>query len=163
MLITALNDPIAPPIAQAALASVDPRFHLRWVSGVMRYWAICEHWRENDPRRERIKTGELTPDSAWDVIAFLPLGCSAEEVEGYILREFTRVTDPKKQAAEQVDAVEKANKANQAKIVDAFMDEQGEKGLKTTKHELLVQAGLETANAQVVVPANIGNGKGKRK
>lgn len=127
----------------------------------MRYWAICERWRENDPRRERIKTGELSPADDWDVIGFLPLGCSAEEVEGYVLREFTRVTDPKKQAAEQVDAIEKINKAHQNKLVDDFANEQAER--KTTKHELFVQAGLETANAQIVVPANIGNGKGKRK
>jgi hypothetical protein len=161
MLVTALNDPVAPPLAQAALRAVDPRFHLRWVSGVMRYWAICEHWRDNDPRRERIKQGEITPDAAWDVIAFLPLGCSAEEVEGYVLREFERVSDPKKQAAEQVDAIEKANNANKAKIVDAFTEEQGEKGLRTTKHDLLMQAGLETANAQIIVPKTFTGGKKK--
>lgn len=159
MLVTALNDPVAPPIAQAALRAVDPRFFLRWVNGVMSYWAICERWRDADPRRERIKQGELSPDHDWDVIGFLPLGCSAEEVEGYILREFERVTDPKKQAAEQVDAIEKANDANKAKIVEAFENEQAER--TTTKHELFMQAGLETANAQIIVPATIGKGKKK--
>ena len=162
MLITALNDPVASPLAQAALQAVDPRFHLRWINGVMRYWAICEYWRENDARRERIKLGELSPDKAWDVIAYLPLGCSADEVEGYILREFVRVTDPKQQASDMVDAIEKTNNAVKAKHAEAFADEQEEKGKRTTKHELFVQAGLETANAQIVVPATIGT-KGKKK
>lgn len=163
MLVTAIGDPVAPPLAQAALQAVDPRFFLKWVKGVMQYWAICERWRDNDPRWERIQAGELSPENAWDVIGYLPLGCSAEEVEGYVLREFTRVTDPKKQAEAMVDAIEKENNANKAKIIEAFTDEQGEKAIRTTKHDLMVQQGYETANAQIVVPANIGNAKGKRK
>ena len=159
MIISALDDPIAPPLAQAALKAVDPRFFLRWVNGVLKYWAICETWRDNDPRRERIRKGELASNADWDVIAYLPLGCSAEEVEGYILREFVRVTDPKKQANDMVEQVKKENEDQQSKLKEAFVNEQGERGAKTTKHELLVQAGLETANAQIVVPAQIGKGK----
>lgn len=159
MIISALDDPVPPPLAQAALKAVDPRFFLRWVNGVLKYWAICERWRDNDPRRERIRTGELPSNADWDVIAYLPLGCSAEEVEGYILREFVRVTDPKKQANEMVEQVKKENEDQQSKLKEAFVNEQGERGAKTTKHELLVQAGLETANAQIVVPAQIGKGK----
>lgn len=159
MIISALDDPIAPPLAQAALHAVDPRFFLKWITGVLRYWAICERWRENDPRRERIRTGELPPDKDWDAIGYLPLGCSVEEVEGYVLREFVRVTDPKKQANDMVEQIKKENEDQQAKLKEAFTNEQGERGAKTTKHELLVQAGLETANAQIVVPAQIGKGK----
>ena len=136
MLITPLGEPIAPIRAQEALRAVSPRLFLKWVSGVMEYWAICERWMERDPRREMIQRGELAQDADFDVKHFLPMGCSPEEVEGFVLRNFVRVDDARKMAEEAVDATERANAAHKAKMVENFEQEQIDKTVRTTKHEL---------------------------
>lgn len=152
-----------PEAAVRALAAIDPRLSIRWVDGALSYWAITQRWLDNDPRRERIKKSELPHDMDFDIVKFVPEDCSPYEMEGLIARTFVRVNDPKKQATEAAESVEKANKDHQTKLQEAFVDEQGERGAKTTKHELEVQAGLATANAQVTVPVTVTGGKGKRK
>lgn len=151
----------APEYALKRLAAIDSRLSMIWVDGIMQYWAITEKWLPSDPRWEGIKKGEVPPDKCYDIKAGLPKNCSPYEVEGYIASRFERVTDPAKQAQEAVDSVAQANAKAQAAIKEAFVDEQGEKGLRTTKHDLEVEAGLATANAQIIVPANIGKGKRK--
>jgi hypothetical protein len=151
----------APVEAVQRLAAIDPRLSMRWVDGVLSYWAITEQWLPNDPRREQIKKGELRADADFDIKGFLPTDCSPAEVEGYIANNWVRVTDARKQAEDIVEGVKAENLKRQAEIHEAFADEQAEKGAKTTKHELEVQAGLATANAQIVVPAAVGKGKRK--
>jgi hypothetical protein len=163
MLITPLGDPIAPVRAQEHLRAVDPRLFLLWVKGVMNYWAICERWIERDVRREFIQNGSIAADRDFDVKCFLPRECSAEEVEGFVLRNFVRVTDAAKQGAEAVDTVNEYNAKHRENLIEAVIDEQGEKGKRSTKHDFEVQAGLATANAQVTVATNLTGGKGKRK
>jgi hypothetical protein len=150
-----------PEEALKRLAAIDPRLSLRWVDGAIAYWAITERWVSDDPRRERIKLGELPSNADWDVKAFLPPNCSPYEIEGYIAQRWERVTDPKKQADEAVENVKKENIKQQDALREAFADEQGEKGKRTTKHDIEVQAGMATANAQIIVPAQIGKEKRK--
>ena len=148
-----------PAEALKRLAAIDPRLSMRWVDGVLSYWAITEKWKENDPRREMIQKGELAPTSDFDVKAFLPQSCSPYEIEGYIALRFERVTDTAKQAEEAVQSVERANNARKEAVREEFMAEQDEKAVRTTKHELEVQMGVATANAQITVPADIGKKK----
>jgi hypothetical protein len=50
-------------------------------------WAITERWRENDPRWERVREGELQPEFAFDICGYLPITCSVDEALPYIERE----------------------------------------------------------------------------
>lgn len=154
--------PVAPDHIQAILAEINPRLTLRFIDGAVSYWTICERWQDNDPRRERIRNGEIDPKGDFDVRAFLPRGCSPEEVEGYIARNFVRVTDPEKQAQEAIEQTTRQNKAVQDKLKDDFLQVQDDKAARTTSHELSVQLGRDTANAQIIVPANVGTGKQRR-
>lgn len=55
-------------------------------------WAITEGWKDDDPRRERIKTGEMQPQFAFDICGYLPITCSLDEAPAYINRELTSWT-----------------------------------------------------------------------
>ncbi len=50
-------------------------------------WAVTQAWGEHDPRRERIKKGEMQPEYAFDICGYLPITCSLDEAPAYIARE----------------------------------------------------------------------------
>jgi len=161
MLVTPQGAPIPSERSLKILREINPRLSLRWVDGAVSYWAITERWRDDDPRRERIKQNEIPADMDWDIKNFLPRSCSPEEVEGFILRFYVRVEDPEKQAREAIDQTARENKAARDKAMNGFLQEQEDQTIRTTKHQLEVQMGEATANAQIVVPATIGKGKKK--
>ena len=85
MLITPRGEPIPPQEAVRRLRDIDERLSVKWVpSAAGAYWAIIETWMHGDPRWERVATGEITRDQAFDLRAMLPPDCSAEESVGEI-------------------------------------------------------------------------------
>jgi hypothetical protein len=49
-------------------------------------WAIIINWLENDPRRERIRIGELDPTAAFDYIVALPIDCPLDQARAFFER-----------------------------------------------------------------------------
>lgn len=50
-------------------------------------WAITLKWREDDPRRRFIQSGEMQPHADFDVVGHLPVTCSLDEAPALIERE----------------------------------------------------------------------------
>lgn len=88
----------------------------------------------------------------------LPGDCSAEQAIGFVERNFVPVKDAAKDAAEHVAKVQKHNVDAKAKHVENFLIEQEDKHVRTTKHDLAVQLGRETAH-----PMTSGVGDGSLK
>lgn len=151
MLVTPRGDPIPPQSVVDRLAAVDERLTIKWVPSPATgpYWAIVERWPRGDARWQYVRDGVHGEDLAYDMLAMLPPDCSAEQAEGFILRKFARVTDPKKDAQQQVERVQKANDQRKVAVREAFLVEQEEKHARQTSHEMRVLAGAEAAHPMV--------------
>lgn len=155
MLLNLRGEPIAPASANAFLATVDPLFFLKWVTGARQYWAIMRRWEARDPRRERIQRGELEADKDFDIFHFLPDDCPAEEVEGYVQRFFLRSGNKAQEAEQAVEATQKQNAAVKAKHLEAIKNDVFEETIRRDKHDNLVAAGVEAAHPMVTVAKDI--------
>lgn len=56
---------------------------LRYRSGA---WGVDRLWAETDPRWERVQTGEISRDMAFDNIGELPIYCGVDEAPAYLER-----------------------------------------------------------------------------
>jgi hypothetical protein len=147
MLVTALGEPVPPQSVVKRLAAVDERLSIKWVPSLAgAYWGIIERWRADDPRWPDVRNGVVREQDAFDLRAMLPPDCSAEEAEGFVLRRFTRMGDAREAAAEKVATIAKHNAATKAKHVEGFMQDQEDKHIRTTKHELELSVGATTAH-----------------
>lgn len=93
VLTNARGIPQAPSEIVAPLKRIDDRLdllHLR--PSEFEYegnpnargtWAIIIEWLQNDPRRERIRTGELDPTAAFDYITSLPMDCPPDQARAF--------------------------------------------------------------------------------
>jgi len=78
--------PQAPADVVRRLREIDPNLGLRcyrW--GVEDQWTVVWHWTETDPRQARVQSGEIDPQTACDILAYLPLEVKPDDVPGYIL------------------------------------------------------------------------------
>ena len=89
MLVGLDGNPLPPSDVVERLKNVDPALGLRYVHN-MKMWAITWRWTLSDPRREMIQRGDMNPDDAFDVFAWLPEDCPPEQAFGYIERGFVR-------------------------------------------------------------------------
>lgn len=87
--------PAGAKLIKDRLAEIDPRLGVLLLPNPEEkgkpWWAITEWWSENDSRRLRIRSGELAPDEAFDILCFLPNDCSVEEAYGYVVRTFKQL------------------------------------------------------------------------
>ncbi len=156
MLITPRGEPVPPQEAVRRLQEIDERLSVKWVpSASGPYWGIIETWKQGDERWERVNSGEITRDQAFDLRAMLPPDCSAEEAVGFVERFFEPVGDAAKQAADKMAKIERHNRAQKAKHVDEFMADQEHKTARTSRHEHEVALGVAAAH-----PVSSGFGEG---
>lgn len=154
-IVNLRGEPVPPSEAIKRLNAIDRRLTLKWVGGLAPYWGIVEPWSDDDPRWQDVSRGLVPKESAYEVRAMLPPDCSPEEVEGFVLRYFERVTDPKRQAFMKLERVRQHNQAVKQAHKEAFLVEQEEKHARTTKHELELVVGGATAH-----PISSGFGAG---
>lgn len=66
---------------------IHPALNLRFSDGIGGLgWAITWEWQENDRRRQWIQDGRTDPNMAYDIVGYLPMGCSLNEAPAYIER-----------------------------------------------------------------------------
>jgi hypothetical protein len=47
-------------------------------------WAVTYRWPQSDPRWARVQSGDCSPESAFDILTYLPFDCSPEEAGSYV-------------------------------------------------------------------------------
>lgn len=123
--------PIPSPSVMERLRLIDPLLDLKPFrfgdNGIE--WAATFKWPADDPRRERIQKGEIPPDQDSDIIAFIPLTVSVDEIPAYLEKGLTAMY-----AGNQRGYVErmlarirsenqKAPEERWAKVIDRAMEE----------------------------------------
>lgn len=85
-LVTNLNGaPEAPRDIVDRLRRVDPALGLRWMPDLDRSsWALTWEWPLNDGRWARVQCNDISRESAYDIIGYLPVGCSIDQAAGYV-------------------------------------------------------------------------------
>jgi hypothetical protein len=113
--------PEPPHDSMRRIKAIHPALGLRYVEGVSSHWAITMHWVESDRRWEFVKNGSADPDSAYDVIGYLPMDCSLAEAPAYIERVLR--TFPREDVQKLVDRVAKWNAEPAKKAAEAAFAE----------------------------------------
>jgi hypothetical protein len=103
VLLNALGRPEPSPETVKRLMAIDPALFLRYIDAAPSHWAVCWAWPRNDRRWAHVQDGSLDPQSAYDIIGYLPMDCSASEAPAYLERMMR--TYPKEEISRMADAV----------------------------------------------------------
>ena len=167
-MLFGLDGTIAPPQEAAkALAAVSPRlgmFLIPFVGGA--YWAITEAWGPNDPRRERVRTGEISELDARDIVHSFRGAVSTDDAVSWVREHYgerNRSETPMQDAAAVVDDLVKTNQSIKAGALEEFIHRGAERHQSETPHARRVQAGDETAHPMVAGFTHVSPVKRKKK
>ena len=107
VLLNAAGQPEPPTHVVARLRALHAGLHLKFLDYTAQHWAVCMAWEGGDRRWERVQQGEIGPQSAHDIIGYLPLDCSPEEAPAYLERVFRQY--PKDEVRNMADYVQQYN------------------------------------------------------
>lgn len=85
-LINTQGVPEAPRDILRRLREHHPALSLRLSGGGK--WAVTWEWPEQDPRWARVRSNEISKESAFDIIGYLPVDCSLMDAAGYVENAF---------------------------------------------------------------------------
>ncbi len=84
-LVTERGGPVPPTEILSRMKKIDPSLGLRWTANWNESnWAVTWEWPESDRRWERVRTEEISRESAYDIIGYLPVDCSVSQAATYI-------------------------------------------------------------------------------
>lgn len=122
VLLNSAGTPEPPTAIVKRLRALHAGLHLRFLEHTGEHWAVCMDWQPEDARWERVQTGQTDPGSAYDIIGYLPILCSADEAPAYLERTFRQY--PKDEIRNMADAVAKYNETTPvADAVNAALTE----------------------------------------
>lgn len=128
MILSADATPIPPSGVVERLQEIDSNLGLKYVNGVLgESWALTWRWPMGDKRWQRVQTGEIKPENACDVYAYLPIECSPSEAAGWAERNLRRFAGTSHEIDRMLDQLDKHN----AGVKQAHLDKIRELG-----HEL---------------------------
>ena len=76
--------PEPPSDIKARLRRVHPALSLRFSQMTNRPWALTWEWPKTDARWERVRQSEISPDSAYDIVGYLPSDCTVDAAGAYV-------------------------------------------------------------------------------
>jgi hypothetical protein len=88
ILLNERGNPEPSPDIQRRLRGIHPRLSLRFMQSAPGNWAVTLGWGDDDPRKERVRTGLTSLDRAFDIIGYLPMNASVDEAPAYLSRMF---------------------------------------------------------------------------
>jgi hypothetical protein len=116
--------PASAKMVRDRLREIDPRLGVVLIPNPelqgKPWWAITEWWADNDPRRIRVRTSEIAPDEAFDILCFLPQDCSVEQAYGYVVRTFKQLQGTASERARVL--LERVHLYNKGKSVEAVAE-----------------------------------------
>lgn len=93
ILVNPAGIPEPSPEIQRRLREVHGGLKLRLVDTGAPTWSVCMEWQPDDRRWEWVQTERYDPKMAYDIIGYLPLGCTPDEAPSYLekmMRTFPR-------------------------------------------------------------------------
>lgn len=105
--------PLPPDDLMQRLKRYDPRIGLFYTKAS---WAITEAWKDDDPRRQWIRSGEMQPEFAFDICGYLPPTCGLDEAPAYIEQQLRYYTP--EQFTGLREAVNNWNSAQQDAVLE---------------------------------------------
>lgn len=158
LLFTLEGSVAAPAEAVKELAAASPRLSMLLIATMgAPYWAVFERWREDDPRRARVRAGELLEEDARDMLRTFTSGVKADEVIAWVRANYgeRRVANPDSEATKIVQQAMVNNKKARKAQVESFVEESEQRHKDDTSHQRRLVAGDGTAHPMVA-----GFGKG---
>ena len=107
VLLNAAGQPEPPTHVVARLRALHAGLHLKYLAYTSQHWAVCMAWEGDDRRWERVQQGEIGPQSAHDIIGYLPLDCPVDEAPAYLERMLRQY--PKEEVRNMADYVQQYN------------------------------------------------------
>lgn len=93
ILVNPAGIPEPSPEIQRRLREVHGGLKLRLIDTGVPTWSVCMEWQRDDRRWEWVQTESYDAKMAYDIIGYLPLGCSPDEAPSYLekmMRTFPR-------------------------------------------------------------------------
>jgi len=93
ILVNPAGIPEPSPEIQRRLREVHGGLKLRLIDTGVPTWSVCMEWQPDDRRWEWCQTEQYDRKMAYDIIGYLPLGCSPDEAPSYLekmMRTFPR-------------------------------------------------------------------------
>lgn len=140
MIFARDGSPAAPTYVVDGLKRIHPSLDLQYLAfpdpqgNTAAWWALVERWGDNDPRLEKVKKGELADGSAYDILGFLPLDCTADQAYGYVLNALR--SNNTEQFSKHLNRIDKFNK-DVVKKVKEEVHEMAEEIVKANSKTLM--------------------------
>mgnify|MGYP003111314254 FL=1 len=116
VILNERGTPQPPTDSVMRLKGIHPDLGLKYIHGVDSHWGIIMEWGTKDRRWEFVKNGSADPDSAFDIIGYLPTDCSLDEAPAHIERVFRQF--PREDVQGLVDRVAQWNAAPAQKAAE---------------------------------------------
>lgn len=135
----------------------DGSFSLRWFPSSAT-WGLMRAWRDDDPRRALIRSGEVGNDP-YDCVLFLPTDCPAEQVTGYLANHIKWLPEgaARNELAALCDALVVENEQqidrNIAKATEGTDEWIEVRGHRLTDTPRVYNAGIPAPPTQTTTPA----------
>lgn len=141
IVLNAQGTPEPPTDIVGRLHRVHPSLGLKFCGMPERPWQITWTWPESDRRWDRVRQGEIGPDSAYDILGNLPVGCTVDEAASYVentLRQYP-VEDVRKvmdrmRYYNEVEMPKAQVQALASDTMDDFASDKRQKNPRRTKH-----------------------------
>lgn len=164
VLVSAGGVPVPPQDAVRRLKAVDERLSLEWSAGAWgtQGFVLFRAWGPDDKRWARVRSGELDPAGARDMVFKFPRDCPASSISAYVENSYgdRAVSDPVAEA----ERIMREAQANYARLTEQAVDKTVEMGVQRIEddsdHLRLVQAGAECAHP--MVPGGLERAEPKR-
>jgi hypothetical protein len=132
------NDcPLAPSSVLAELAEINPRLGLNYHK-FTRSFMLTLTLADDDPRREMIRRGELSPHADFEILCPVPADVPLDELRSWCAGQLRRVGQSRDDIRRMVDAEEQRIAKQNAAVAEKLADE--------AREELLESIGTKTIN-----------------
>lgn len=111
------QNPLAPSSVVADLQAINPRLGLNYHIA-MRVFMVTLKWPENDPRREMIQRGEMSPDADFEILCPVPVNVSLDELTEWVRSQLVRVGNSREDVKRMVAENEARAAAQNAAVLD---------------------------------------------
>lgn len=152
MLVTPGLTPVVPGWLQAEVTeATNGRGRIEWIGGAhIAYFGLKVRWRGEDPRRERVRSGEIPEAAAFDLDQVFPKDYSAADIASYVREHWGDRAALSPRDAEQIaEAAVQRQQATQAQHIDRFTEASVAASKRESLYAKRVRAGAESAHPMV--------------